>query len=401
MSLIIDALKKAQQVRPKESESPPIINVSSPDKKRGRGSKRQWILIGAGLVSLCILLLILFKPVAPPLALQPIRTTLVMERRPSDPVTETIPPEPPRQVVTLTKDKEPLPTGSSAIGSGPQAGKAPIHAGAGQMGTEGLPHAKAAPGGTLSPPQGEKVIAELKPSLNKKREESQIKQAPLPVPPVAQKEEGPSKSIGVKQEGEKDRTLTADVLIQFNLGVQFYSQRDFSKAIQAYQKVIELDPTYVEAYNNLGIIYQMIGDVDRAFGAYQKSTEINPRYEKGYNNLGILLFLKGRYEEALGSFQKALAVNPNNIEAHINLGILFKKKGDSEKAIQSYQKALAINSFHKETHYNIALLYEQLENLELAINHYQQFIQLSSNSHPELVLQVKRHLYELAKTKNK
>ena len=401
MSLIIDALKKAQQVRPKGSEQTPIINLSPPDKKRGRGSKKQWILISAGLVSLCVLLLILLKPATPPLALQPTGTPLVMELKPSDPVTEKIPPEPPGEVVTAKEDKEPLCAGLSAKGSGLQAGKAPNRDGSGQVSAEGLPHAKAVPSGTLSPPQGEKVLAELNPSHNKKGEESEIKQAPLPVTPAAQKEEVPSKSIGIQHEGGKDSVLTADVLNQFNLGVQFYNQRDFSKAIQAYQKVIELDPTYVEAYNNLGIIYQTIGDVDRAFGAYQRSTEINPRYEKGYNNLGILLFLKGRYEEALGSFQKAIGVNPNNIESHINLGILFKRIGESEKAIESYQKALAINPFHKETHYNIALLYEQLENLELAINHYQLFIQLSSKSNPELVLQVKRHLYELTKTKNK
>jgi len=402
MSLIIDALKKAQQIRLEGSEGAPTLKVPRPDKKRGRGSKKHWILMGAGLGSLCILLLILLKPAIPPLALQSNRTALVMERKPPDPVTEKVLPEPPREVVSVKKDKELLlTTGSSAKGSNPQAGKAPNCAGSGQVAGEGLSHTKTVPSGTLPPPQGEKVLAELKPSLNKKREESEIKQAPPSLPLAAQKEELPSKSIGVKQEGEKDRAITADVLNQFNLGVQFYNQREFSKAIQAYQKVIELDSTYVEAYNNLGIIYQMIGDVDRAFGAYQKSTEINPRYEKGYNNLGILLFLKGRYEEALGSFQKALAVNPNNIEAHINLGILFKKKGESEKAIESYQKALAINPLHRETHYNIALLYEQLENLELAISHYQQFIQLSSKSHPELVLQVQRHLYELTKTKNK
>jgi type IV pilus biogenesis/stability protein PilW len=389
MSLIMDALKKAQQVRPEGSEETPILNVPCPNKKRERRSKKQWIFIGAGLVSLCILLLILLQPATPPLALQSTRTTLVMEGKPSDPVIEKIPPEPPPQVVSVKKDKEPLPTGSSAKSSGPQAG------------AEGPPHAKAVPSGTLSPPQGEKVSSEAKPSLNKKREESETKQAPPPLPPAAQKEEAPSKSIGVQHEGGKDSVLSADVLNQFNLGVQFYNQREFSKAIQAYQKVLELDPTYVEAYNNLGIIYQTIGDVDRAFGAYQKSTEINPRYEKGYNNLGILLFFKGRYEEALESFQKALAVNPNNIETHINLGILFKKKGESEKAIESYQKALTINPFHKETHYNLALLYEQLENLELAINHYQQFVQLSSKSNPELVLRVQRHLNDLRKTKNR
>ena len=398
MSLIIDALKKAQQLRLKGSEGSPILKYPHPDKKRGRSSKKQWILIGAGLISLCIVLFILLRPASPPLATQTNRAIVPMERKPSVPVAEKISEEPPKEVLSLTKDEESLSTG--------QAGKV------------GLPYLGAAHSSSPPHPKGKNISPETKPSLNKKKVESLIGQVPeegkiklrekmeakksLPsFPPAAQKEEPPSKSIGVEQEGGKDRTLPSDVLNYFNSGVHFYNQRELSKAIQAYQKVIELDPTYVEAYNNLGIIYQMVGDMDRAFGAYQKSTEINPRYEKGYNNLGILLFLKGRYEEAVEVFQKALAINSNNIESHINLGILFKKKGEWEKAIESYQKALAINPLHRETHYNIALLYEQLENLELAINYYQQFIQLSSKSHPELVVKVQRHLNELMKTKNK
>jgi Tfp pilus assembly protein PilF len=407
MSLIIDALKKVQQLRLKGSEGSPILKYPHPDKKRGRGFKKQWVLVGTGLICLGILLFILLKPASPPLATQTNRAIVPLERKLSVIAVENISTEPLKEMVSLPKDEKPLPTG-----------QAPNRAGSGQAGTEGLPHVGAVHGG--SPPQskGEKASSDTKSSPIEKRGESLIKQMPdeeelkpqkkkvaeknlPPLPTATQKDQSPSKSIGVEQEGVKDRTLTSDVLNYFNSGVQFYNQREFSKAIQAYQKVIELDPTYVEAYNNLGIIYQMVGDMDRAFGAYQKSTEINPRYEKGYNNLGILLFLKGRYEEAVEVFQKALAINSNNIESHINLGILFKKKGQWEKAVESYQRALAIDPLHRETHYNIALLYEQLENLELAISHYQQFIQLSSKTHPELVSKVERHLNELMKTKNK
>ena len=383
MSLIIDALKKAQQLRFKGSEGSPILKYPHPDKKRGRGSKKQWSLISAGLVSFCILLFVLLRPSSPPLATQSNRVIIPMEKKTSVQVAEKVSPEPSK------KDEEPV---------------------------EGLHYVGAALSGHPPQSQGEKVFSKTQPSFNEKREETLVKQVTeeekskprrktvaeksLPLlPPATQKEEVSSKSIGVEQEGEKDRTLTSDVLNYFNSGVTFYDQKEFSKAIQAYQKVIELDPTYVEAYNNMGIIYQMLGNADRAFGAYQKATEINPRYEKGYNNLGILLLLKGRYEEALEAFEKALAVNPNNIESHINLGILYKKKGQWEKAIESYQRALAIDPLYKETHYNIALLYEQLENLELAISHYQQFIQLSSKSHPELVLRVQRHLNTLAETR--
>lgn len=213
--------------------------------------------------------------------------------------------------------------------------------------------------------------------------------------PPSLKKETPPGSIGLRQEGEKDSTLTSEVLTTFNLGVHLYNQGEILKAIKAYQKVVELDPTYIEAYNNLGIIYQEIGDFDMAFGAYKKTVEINPQYEKGHNNLGIILYLKGRYGEAMEAFQKALVINSYNIETLINVGILFKKQGQLDNAVKSYQKALAIDPLHGETHYNIALLHEQSENLELAIGHYKKFIQLSSKTRPVLVSKVKRHLHFL------
>jgi Flp pilus assembly protein TadD len=378
MSLIIDALKKAQQLRLNGPEGSPILKNPYQNKKRKRSLKKQWIFVGAGLISICILLFVFLKPVSSPSAPQTRRVAVPMERKPSAPIAEKTSSELPKEAASLPKSEEPLPVK-----------QAPNRAGTGQAGIQRPSKAVAALSNRPSPLQEKKKILETKTV------------PPLPLPLAPEKGEASPKSIGVEQIGGKDRPSASDVLYHFNSGVAFYNQKDFSKAIQAYQKVIELDPTYVEAYNNLGIIYQMIGDVDRAFGAYQKSTEINPKYEKGYNNLGILLLLKGRYEEASEAFQKALAVNSNNIESYIHLGVLFKKKGQWQEAIESYQKALAIDPLHRETHYNIALLYEQLENIELAVGHYQQFIRLSSKSHPELVSRVQRHLNDIMKARNK
>ena len=182
----------------------------------------------------------------------------------------------------------------------------------------------------------------------------------------------------------------------FNSGVSFYNQREFSKAIQAYQKVIELDPTYVEAYNNLGIIYQMMGDVDRAFEAYQKSTEINPRYEKGYNNLGILLLLKGRYEEALEAFQKALGhQSPITSKVISTSGSFLRKKASGRRRSNLIRELLPSTRFTEKL---ITILHCFMNNWKTwnwRFSHYQQFIQLSSKSHPELVSKVQRHLNAL------
>jgi len=409
MSLIIDALKKTQQLRLNGSEGPPFLRYPAPDRTRGRNAKKQWIVIGAGLISLCILLFVLLRPASSPLATQTNGAFAPIEKRPFIPAAETISSEPSQEVLSLPKNKEPL-LANQAMNR--PSGRTPSEV----AGIQRLPNVAAAFSAPPSLPAGKKAPSTMRSSLNENRGGSRVKQASkeekieppnraaaeksIPVfHSVTQKEEAPAKPIAVEQEGEKGQTLTSDVLNHFNSGVSFYNRKEFSKAIHAYQKVIELDPTYVEAYNNLGILYQTMGDAKSAFEAYQKATEINPGYEKGYNNLGLLFLLEGRYEEALEVLQKALAINSNNIESHINLGILFKKKGQSEKAIESYQKALAIDPLHRETHYNTALLYEHLENWELAISHYQQFIRLSSKSYPELVSRVQRRLNALAEAK--
>jgi Tfp pilus assembly protein PilF len=421
MSLIIDALKKAQQLRLREPKGTPFPTSLHPDSKKSLKSLgKRWTIIGIGLAGLVVFALVFWRLFSPPSTSIPIRTAVRIEKKPSVPIEEKKPQEPAKDIMSLPKDVQSLPKEASSVQKDiPSSPKDVLSPPKDKEPAEGLPYVGAALSGRPSSPRGEKESPEPKPPIKEKKEEPPTKPMVMkkkvikpippiksatekslsPPPPAPWEDKAPAKSIEVKQEGEKERPFASEILTHFNLGVQFYNQREFLKAIQSYQKVIELDPTYIEAYNNLGIIYQEIGNFDRAFGAYQKSIEINPQYEKGYNNLGILFYLKGRNEEALEAFQKALAINSNNIESHINLGVLYKKQGQLNKAIESYQKALDINPFHREIHYNIALLYEQLENIELAIGHYQQFIKLSSPSHSDLVSRVQRQMEYLMKTK--
>jgi tetratricopeptide (TPR) repeat protein len=414
MSLIIDALKKAQQLRLKEPERPPILKYPHPENKKRRNSKNRWIFTGTGLISFCIILFVFLIPAPQPLAPQINRTIVPIERIQSEALlNKEEPTEEPHNIETSLSG---LPSSDSVTNKIPQEPQKEVL------------DLKKIDQSLIIKKSEEEKIKPLKKTITKK--------SSTPILPYTQNEEAPSKSFEVekqdrlghafeerdkenlsgsalnaqpesfsqdsglkletkgkpKQPSQGAKGLNEDILNHFNSGIHFYNQKEFSKAVQAYQKVIELDPTYVEAYNNLGITYQMIGDTEKAFNSYEKAIKINPGYEKGYNNLGILLLLKDRYGEALEAFQKALAINSNNIESHINLGILFKKSGRLEKAIESYQTALSIDPLHRETHYNIALLHEQIGNFETAINHYQQFIQLSLKSHPELVTRVQRHL---------
>ncbi len=339
MSLIMDALKKAQQLRLKESKGGPFHKPSELKTKRSLTSwRRIGTIVGAGLACLFVLLLVFWRLVPPPVMTKPNQAVYVIKKKPSIRITTKPTAEPsidilsqPKDILSLSKEKDTLDPPKDILS---------------------LPKDKS------SSFQGEKPRPKITPSVEEKREEPPLKQMAkkpqvtkveppkttviqkelIPPPSASLKKELPPKSPETEQEEGKDRTLAADILTQFNWGVHYHNQGEILKAIQAYQKVIQLDPTYIEAYNNLGIIYQEINDFERALGVFQRSIQINPQYEKGHNNLGILLYHNGRYEEAIEAFQKALAINPNNIESHINLGILYKQQGQSDKAIESYQK---------------------------------------------------------------
>jgi tetratricopeptide (TPR) repeat protein len=50
----------------------------------------------------------------------------------------------------------------------------------------------------------------------------------------------------------------------------------FELAIVSFQRAIEIDPDFFEAYNNLGTLYALRGWMDRAKEQWQRSLEINP-----------------------------------------------------------------------------------------------------------------------------
>lgn len=388
MSLIMDALKKGQQLRSKEVQGSPFF-------KQGRGrrkaDRKRWVIIGGSVVGIIVIVMVFWRIFLIPSTIPSQQAVRLTERKPAIPEESKITPETLKEVEESAPTEEPTPSPSEVHPSPLKIVKEtdpPVE----KRKREKIPDKPIPEKGVIPLAQKEE-----KPVVEPKSPPSRYESIPtLPSPsPSIPKEESPPKPVTLVQELGKEQSHTIEIVRLFNSGVTFYQQKEFSKAIRAYEKVIELDPNYVEAYNNLGIIYQEMGDLESALKSYRRAIEINPKYEKALNNIGILLHLKGEDEKATEAFNRILAINPNHIESYINLGTLYKKKGLSEKAAHSYQKALAINPRHGETHYNLGLLYEQTGKTELAIHHYEQFVLLSSDSYPELASRVRRHIQQL------
>src|SRR2546425_782092 len=76
-----------------------------------------------------------------------------------------------------------------------------------------------------------------------------------------------------------------------------------------------------------------------AIDAYRRVVSIDPTYAAAWNNLGLLLHRMGRYDEAGSAYLSALDHDPQCCEAAYNLGSLHEDRGEIEDAIGDYRKA--------------------------------------------------------------
>lgn len=134
-----------------------------------------------------------------------------------------------------------------------------------------------------------------------------------------------------------------------NLGMAYYSlgnvqtgddrTKSYDKALEAYQKELELKPDSGPAYNQIGNIYGAEGKTAEATDALTKAAQLDPSTApKAYFNMGANLVNHGKGDQAIDFFKKAADADPNYAEAWYQMGSLLMAKGsvDAKTGAQTY-----------------------------------------------------------------
>ena len=131
------------------------------------------------------------------------------------------------------------------------------------------------------------------------------------------------------------------------LGNFEYDSKNYERAIEYYDKIIEIDIRNANAWNNKGNALCNLRRYDEAIRCYDKALEIDPEYANAWNNKGVALGNLGRYDEAIRCYDKALEIDPEYANAWNNKGVALGNLGRYDEAIRCYDKALGINPEHE------------------------------------------------------
>jgi tetratricopeptide (TPR) repeat protein len=118
----------------------------------------------------------------------------------------------------------------------------------------------------------------------------------------------------------------------------------------------------------------------RAVDAYQRVTTLAPDHAAAWNNLGLLQHRMGRYEDARRHYEVALAADPTLAEAAYNLGSLHDDLADARQAIIWYRRALEIRPTYADAHFNLAAALERLGDAPTARRHWLRYLELDPDS---------------------
>ena len=133
-------------------------------------------------------------------------------------------------------------------------------------------------------------------------------------------------------------------------------KNDYKKAIEYFNKRIKYVADY-STYGNRGLTYWELGDFEKALDDFQKSIEINPQYMPSYYNRAGVFHALGDHEAAIKDYTRALEIKPNDVWSYNNRGLVYSRIGDFEKAIADFNKALDIAPKHLSSIRNRAALY--------------------------------------------
>jgi tetratricopeptide (TPR) repeat protein len=125
---------------------------------------------------------------------------------------------------------------------------------------------------------------------------------------------------------------------QYRLGICLHHLDRWEEAIQAFQKVLEVDPHRDEVRLGLGACLLHLNRPEEALANFDRCWSDAARLRILFGK-AVALQLLGRYQEAEGAYQRLLAGDPKSEEALSNLIALCVEAHDLENA-RSYSLRL-------------------------------------------------------------
>ncbi len=169
----------------------------------------------------------------------------------------------------------------------------------------------------------------------------------------------------------------SDDLQRVELMDQRFNAGDFEYVVEEGTKYVQEYPNSLQGWSLLGWGCVKTDDFERAQQCFDKTLELNPKWDNAFVGKGVIFRKQGDNENARKSYLQAIALVPDNAEAFSSLLVIELMEGNDDKAIEYGEKAWKLRKDEGSIPANLAVAYHYSGNTEQRDKYYKAAEQLN------------------------
>ncbi len=132
------------------------------------------------------------------------------------------------------------------------------------------------------------------------------------------------------------------------------------RAIECFEKAIEAQPNYADAWRELGRMY-FLSNYTEAVQAEQEATRLDSTDKQAWVLLGVLYWKHKSYGQAVDALQRGLLVAPNDPALLRLLGMIYANKKDRQGMLDVYDELKQVDPKQAEGYFRAYVLPQSAE----------------------------------------
>jgi len=189
-----------------------------------------------------------------------------------------------------------------------------------------------------------------------------------------------------------DQQRGAEYARVFEQAVDAQRSGDTATARALYERLSSAAPRDADLLNNFGVLLTSTNERDRAAELLQRAVAIAPNNAGAWANLGFVLREQGKTTESIAAFQRALLLEPSRAAVSVSLAQQYLAAGSFTEARALLDRVLAENPLLTEAYYTRGQLSEMQGDPAAAIRDYTEFVRLAPARLAAYVARVRGHL---------
>ncbi len=157
----------------------------------------------------------------------------------------------------------------------------------------------------------------------------------------------------------------------------YYIVKQYRQSTDAINKILSRDPQNAQAYFLLGLNYKELGDTTRAINAFQKAVDLDADILDAWINLGNLWTAKGGFAIANKYFESALAIDSNNVYVLNSYALALGKQDKYPESIRLYKKIARLDPQFSDGFFNAGIMYLMMDSVRQANRQFNMAVQTS------------------------